>query len=65
MGNINTKYNSFISILDLNEGAATGSCRAGDKVTFFIKSEKDKKPKMNNLFITLLLHWSHAKLLPS
>lgn len=35
--------NSFISILDLRDGAATGSCRTGDKVTFFIKGEKDKK----------------------
>ena len=35
--------NSFISILDLSDGAATGSCRTGDKVTFFIKGEKDKK----------------------
>ena len=35
--------NSFISILDLGDGAATGSCRTGDKVTFFIKGEKDKK----------------------
>lgn len=41
--------NSFISILDLNEGAATGSCRAGDKVTFFIKSEKDKKIDLGTL----------------
>ena len=35
--------NSFISIMSLNNGAATGSCRVGDKVSFFIKSEKDKK----------------------
>ncbi len=35
--------NSFISIFDLSDSAATGSCRAGDKVTFFIKGEKDKK----------------------
>ncbi|MEG1856611.1 MAG: hypothetical protein RR231_14075, partial [Acinetobacter sp.] len=35
--------NSFISILDLGDGVATGSCRVDDKVTFFIKGEKDKQ----------------------
>lgn len=35
--------NSFVSKMDLVNGAATGTCKAEDRVSFFIKSEKDKK----------------------
>ena len=35
--------NSFISLIDLANNVATGSCRTGDKVNFFIKGEKDKQ----------------------
>lgn len=35
--------NSFISIIDRANNVATGSCRNGDKISFFIKGEKDKE----------------------
>ncbi len=35
--------NSFVSLIDLANNVATGNCRSGDKVNFFIKGEKDKQ----------------------
>jgi len=35
--------NSFVTTLDLKDGAATGACKVGDKITFFLKGKKISK----------------------
>ncbi|WP_313033510.1 hypothetical protein [Acinetobacter sp.] len=54
--------NSFVTTLDLNDGAATGACKVGDKITFFIKGEKEKQINLGTLDLNKIAKVSTSQL---
>ncbi|CAB1216870.1 putative pilus system protein FilF [Acinetobacter bouvetii] len=54
--------NSFVTSFDLNNGAATGACKVGDKITFFIKGEKDKQISLGVLDLNKIARVSTSQL---
>ena len=54
--------NRFTTLFDPNDGAATGACKAADKITFFLQGEKDKKIELGTFPMTNIAHVSVAQL---
>lgn len=54
--------NSFVTTLDLKDGAATGACKVGDKITFFLKGEKDKQINLGTLDLNKIAKVSTSQL---
>lgn len=43
------KQNKFITLFDDRAGAATGRCKEGDVVTFYLQGDKDKSIELGNI----------------
>ncbi|MGC3820492.1 hypothetical protein [Acinetobacter sp. G11] len=54
--------NSFVTTFDAKDGAATGACKVGDKITFFIKGEKDKQINLGTLDLNKIAKVSTSQL---
>ncbi len=54
--------NSFVTYLDLQNGVAQGACKVGDKITFFIKGEKNKKVNLGTLDLNEIAKVSTSQL---
>lgn len=54
--------NSFVTTFDAKDGAATGACKVGDKITFFIKGEKDKQINLGALDLNKIAKVSTSQL---
>ncbi len=54
--------NSFVTTFNSKDGAATGACKVGDKITFFLKGEKDKQISLGTLDLNTIARVSTSQL---